>query len=225
MVFKRLIRRLGGKSKAEAGIWKAPESLFEDRTDVKAVFAAIYDQKVWGGGSGGGSDPTSVGEYVRALQKLMEEYSIQTVVDVGCGDWRFSRHIDWTGRSYIGIDVVPTVIEEDIRIFQSESITFVCADPLSDDWVIPRCDLMIFKDIFQHLSNVNVSRMIARCLPRTKYALITNDFAEENVDCQNGDTRPINIRKPPFNLEDAKEVAAFSGKRTFLVTMEPKKQP
>jgi len=56
-----------------------------------------------------------------------------------------------------------------------------------------------------------------RLTERFKFALVTNAYAPTNDDCENGDTRPLNIRAAPFNLKNAALVYAFAEKATFLV--------
>ena len=41
--------------------------------------------------------------YVKSLHALAER-RIRTVVDLGCGDWQFSKYVDWRGIEYHGYD-------------------------------------------------------------------------------------------------------------------------
>src|SRR6478735_6812488 len=70
------------------------------------VFEHIYRNDLWHGGSGPGSLPSVNRPYVRFLHGFLRANQIQTVVDLGCGDWQFSRRIDWGGARYLGLDVV-----------------------------------------------------------------------------------------------------------------------
>ena len=47
--------------------WPPPKGLFADTNDVAGVFRKIYDDRVWGGGSGG-SDPNLARPYLNFLQ-------------------------------------------------------------------------------------------------------------------------------------------------------------
>ena len=199
--------------------WKAPEGLFGDRTNVAGVFETIYRKSVWASGSGGGSNPEFVKTYVSYVQTFLKQYSIRSVVDLGCGDWRFSRLIDWDGIKYVGIDVVNSVIEANKQKYQSSNVDFFKANILDQPESIPGADLLLIKDVLQHLSNTNVSRILS-VANRYKYVLITNDFASKNIDCNNGDTRPIDISKAPFNCSNAKPALRFYGKVVFLLRNE-----
>ncbi|MCX7199835.1 MAG: hypothetical protein NTW37_18140, partial [Proteobacteria bacterium] len=89
--------------------WGAPADLYPAGGDVQDVFDFIYERSVWGGGSGAGSNLPVTVPYIGYLHYLMEFHDVRTIVDIGCGDWRFTRHLDFTGRDYLGYDVVPSV--------------------------------------------------------------------------------------------------------------------
>ena len=196
--------------------WKAPEGLLGDRQNVAGVFNTIYDRSIWGGGSGAGSSPQIARPYMSFLQAFLNNNPIRSIVDIGCGDWQFSQFINWGDRDYLGIDIVPSVIEANNARFAKSSISFVCANPLDDNFDPPSGDLLLLKDVLQHLSNANVQKLLD-LTPRFKYSLITNAYAPTNDDCENGDTRPLDIRAAPFNLTSAVLVYPFREKATFLV--------
>ena len=80
---------------------------------MKQIFEEMYQKKIWGGGSGVGSLPEATVRYRAVLQKLLTDYQVRSVVDIGCGDWQTGSLVDWTGIEYTGIDIVPEVIEAD----------------------------------------------------------------------------------------------------------------
>ena len=51
-------------------------------------------------------------KYITFLTKFLKDHDITNVCDIGCGDWQVSKHIDWTGIHYLGIDVVKDVIKK-----------------------------------------------------------------------------------------------------------------
>jgi len=196
--------------------WQAPQGLFPDRTNVTGVFETIYNRNVWGKGSGAGSRPDVARPYMQFLQAFLINNQIRSVVDIGCGDWQFSQFINWGNASYLGIDVVSSVIAANQQRFAKPNISFVCANPLDDTFIPPIGDLLLLKDVLQHLSNANVQKLLA-LTSRFKFSLITNAYAPVNDDCQNGDTRPLDIRAEPFNLRHAALVFGFNEKAMFLV--------
>lgn len=196
--------------------WKAPEGLFADRGDVAGVFNTIYQRNIWGGGSGIGSAPHIARPYMTFLQAFLQNNAIASVVDIGCGDWQFSQFINWGNASYLGIDVVPSVIAANTQRFSRANVRFVCDNPCRDGFEAPAGELLLVKDVLQHLSNENAKRILA-LTNRFRFALITNAYAPTNDDCANGDTRPLDIRAEPFNVRNAALVFAFAEKATFLL--------
>ena len=193
--------------------WTAPAKLFENSSNLQKTFGTIYSKSIWGGGSGAGSDLRNTVMYVAYVQHFMERNSVKSVVDIGCGDWRFSQYLNFAGRQYLGVDVVESVIARNADSYGLTNVEFKTVD--ATEFIIPQCDLLLCKDVLQHLSNNNVSAILKRCKVAA-CALITNDYYPLNNDCKNGDTRPLNITADPFNALAVPRLA-FQGKVTFLI--------
>jgi SAM-dependent methyltransferase len=131
----------------------------------------------------------------------LKEHHIQSVVDFGCGDWEFSKVINWDGISYTGFDVIAKLIDRNGIIYGNDHIQFYKADGLDID--LPRADLLICKDVLQHLNNEDVHKFITQ-IYKYKYCLITNDLGEENDNIVRGQTRGLDLTKPPFNVSGVK---------------------
>jgi SAM-dependent methyltransferase len=104
------------------------------------IFEHIYRNDLWHGGSGPGSLPSVNRPYVRLLQSFLRSNHIETVVDLGCGDWQFSRRINWGKARYLGLDVVPHVLESNRRRFGRAAVEFAVSPEDPDD--IPGADLL-----------------------------------------------------------------------------------
>ena len=138
-------------------------------------------------------------DYVAFLQAFFKENGIKSVVDCGCGDWQFSRNIDFTDIDYKGFDVANFVIERNLAAFARENVNFFLYD--GDFRALPSADLLICKDVLQHLPNAKIQDFIS-ILDRFKFALITNDIADEvNADIAAGNYRALDLRKEPFGLD------------------------
>jgi SAM-dependent methyltransferase len=179
--------------------------------NLEDVFTDVYTQGKWGRPwySGDGSTVSNAAPYVQFLEQFLKEHDIHSVADVGCGDWQFSRHIDWSGVSYTGYDVTPGIVERN-QAFASKSIQFVCADACKTQ--IAGADLLVCKDVLQHLSYEQVHNFLKN-LGNFRYCLITNDINPRqgttiNRDISDGGYRELDLRAPPFNLQ-AKEVLRF----------------
>lgn len=197
------------------GFWAAPDDYFSNRDDITKVFSEIYNRNMWGEGSGGGSRYEDCISYVTLIQDILRSKAISTVVDLGCGDWQFSRFINWAQVHYIGIDVVESVVATNTSSYGKEKIEFRCFDPIGNPDLMPKGDLVLVKDVFQHLSNQNVCKLL-ELIEGFRCGLITNDIPGKNIDCRNGDTRPIDVTMAPFNLKAGQVVLESCGKRTVL---------
>ena len=193
------------------------------------AFESIYRNHTWGGisRSGPGSDPVFTGPYVEFVNRwLISHPDVRTIVELGCGDWSTTRKIDLgETRSYLGIDIVNSVIEENGRRFGSERIRFLRSDFVEQ--LPPPSDLLLVKDVLQHLSNASVLRFLRSALNLCRFAILTNDFSrtayrpiffglkiprrldKPNQDIGDGGSRSIRLREPPFNV-NASEYAFYN---------------
>jgi len=199
-------------------------------------FETIYREKLWGvnedneGYSGGGSDLNNILPYYRYLVQFIQEHNIRTVVDLGCGDWTFSKYLDWSGIDYVGYDVVASVIEKNRQKYGSEHIQFVHGNFLSEE--LPEADLVLCKHVLQHMPNKDVFSFL-KLLPRFKHCLILNaaPVGSINIDYPVEETFPfwedrgIDLTLPPFNVKGAKVLEysqPFNGSgRDILIHLQP----
>jgi SAM-dependent methyltransferase len=180
---------------------------------MKQRFERIYAHNDWGNGSGEGSLPIHAQPYATFLQRFLRQRDIRSVVDFGCGDWQFSKTINWTGIEYKGYDIVTPVIDENRARYQTEHITFheVCRG-LED---LPGADLLLAKDVLQHWSDESVLAFLP-VVSRYRYTLITNcvnPFGPTlNLPIEDAGFRYLDIRLPPFNVA-ARKVFSFTNRR------------
>lgn len=186
---------------------------------VEQAFTDIYNKATWGrnaygeGSSGDGSRLATTQDYRDFLQKFLRTMNIKTVVDIGCGDWEFSQHIDWQNVHYTGYDVVKSVIEKNQKQFSKNNIHFVHGNALTTN--LPEADLLICKDVLQHLSIENI-HLFLKQTAKFKYCLITNDvnprtLTSHNEDILNGSYRRLDLTCAPFNVAGRKVLTYRGG--------------
>ncbi len=178
-------------------------SLLANR-DSTEIFTDIYNRKEQAGISDPGSTLESTQNYRHILQNFLRDNKINSVVDLGCGIWEFLSHIDWNGIEYRGFDVVARVIEQNKLFYENDHIHFEQLDALQHE--LPAADLLLCKDVLQHLTNEDIQSIIAQ-FKKYKYCLITNGLSpldQLNHPIKRGDYRPIDLTKPPFSLEGIK---------------------
>ncbi len=180
-----------------------------------SIFDDIYSGNGWGFGSGHGSLPAVTKGYRQFLEMFLAENHIQTIVDYGCGDWQFSRLIDWGNAQYIGLDIVPSVVEANIKKYGNNRVDFRVIE--AGTARLPKGDLLIVKDVLQHLSKEKVQAFVKDVLPQYRYALVTNcviPTKDLNIDITDGEFRPLDLRQPPFNVQ-ATAIYSFVGPKAF----------
>jgi SAM-dependent methyltransferase len=192
------------------------EKWWDRVSDTYEVFNKIYMSGGWNGaGSGPGSDPVVNIEYLHIINKILKfTPTIQSVLDIGCGDWRLMSHVDLEGKEYLGIDVSTFVINNNVSKYKRNNINFKIMNPVND--IIPYSDLIICKDVLQHLPNKDVSLILDKISKNCKYFLITNDYTDKNVkDIRIGEYRQLNVLLPPFNCS-AVTICGYIGKQVIL---------
>ena len=188
----------------------------EIKTSHRDVFTHIYKTNHWEHGSGGGSLPERTVEYRNYIENFLTEKQIKSVVDLGCGDFQFSKLILWGNTKYTGIDVVESLMKKNNDKFSTKNVKFIAGDVLNCD--IPECDLLIIKDVFIHWTNDEIKSFFSRSI-KAKYILVTNDPTDSNKDIpMPGKFREVDITKPPFNIK-AKLVLNWTKikKHTYLI--------
>jgi SAM-dependent methyltransferase len=169
----------------------------------REAFESVYSDGRWGFGSGHGSLPRTTRPYRRFLEEFLVANRVGRVVDFGCGDWQFSRLVDWDGASYTGVDIVPSVIERNREQYGRPGVEFMVTP--EDPAQLPDAELLICKDVLQHLPNSDVQAFLDIVVPRYPMSLIINDSAyyqhELNREIKAGEWRPVDVRRAPFDFD------------------------
>jgi 2-polyprenyl-3-methyl-5-hydroxy-6-metoxy-1,4-benzoquinol methylase len=179
---------------------------------INRCFSKVYEDHVWGGPdaipgrrnqkyySGGGTDPDNdyKNQYVNLLQSYVSKPDIKTVIEIGCGDWEVSSRIDWSGVSYKGYDVVPGLIEHNRSLYGASNIEFVCEDLIKANNA--RADLLIIKDVIQHLPTSHAIKFVKNIPNNFKYNLVTNDMGYQNNEIEFGSYQANNFNIAPFHM-------------------------
>ena len=184
------------------------------------VFSDIYENNLWGGKkgefcSGEGSSLSANIVYCDYVKSFIADHHIKSVLDIGCGDFQVSRNIVASHFDYIGVDVVAPLIERNQRKFANDHISFRSLDVIKDE--LPRVDLVLIREVLQHLSNQQISAILAK-VETAPYVIITEyqpaseHLGRANIDKPHGmDTRIWNhsgvyIDQPPFAREKVEVV-------------------
>jgi 2-polyprenyl-3-methyl-5-hydroxy-6-metoxy-1,4-benzoquinol methylase len=180
--------------------------------DAADVFSEIYAQKQWGDeqddnfNSGTGSSAAYTSRYCELIDCFIQNHKVQTVVDLGCGDFRVASRIARPAISYVGVDVVQDLIAHNEKTFGADHIGFQCVDVTTG--VLPDGDLCLIRQVLQHLSNKEILMVLEKCA-KYPYVIVTEHLpndrkAKPNLDKPHGpDIRlysnsGVFLEQPPF---------------------------
>jgi len=181
---------------------------------LKDSFTDIYKTNSWGSPesipnrlnkifySGGGTDPENDkdNKYINLVQSYVDREDVKTVVEIGCGDWEVSSKINWSTVDYTGYDVVDDLIKYNNQNYSKSNIRFICdTDVMSQNNL--EADLIIIKDVIQHLPPKFCSDFVRTIPTKFKYNIITNDFSLSNVDIEFGGYSGNDFSKEPFDMK------------------------
>ena len=194
-----------------------------ERLALTRTFNRIYTEGRWGkdvtgkGTSGSGSTLEITREYRAYVEEFVKTHGVKSVVDAGCGDWAFSSAIDWGEASYLGVDIASDVIEAVRKKYENGRIKFRVGDITEE---LPAADLLISKDVLQHLSNRLVQKFIRNNLRKGKYkwAILTNDRGSANTDLEPGGYRAIDLAAPPFAVQGLVDLPIKFGHEITKIT-------
>jgi SAM-dependent methyltransferase len=170
-------------------------------------FNYIYDHSFWTFGdpdkprSGWGSSISSTEQIRLQIPKILDQLNATSILDVGCGDYTWMQNVSLRQR-YIGVDIVESVIENNIANFSNDNVSFFCLDATSTE--LPRCDVVLCREVLFHLSFADIVKLLANIRTSgAKHLLATNDtLSNFNADIISGDFRVLNLKAPPFRFPE-----------------------
>jgi len=180
------------------------------RNKNRQIFTEIFKNNSWSSQesfSGTGSTLEQTYFLRQELTRIINQYEINTILDIPCGDFNWMKELDFKNLNYIGADIVKPLIEENRKKYQKlPNIKFKVIDLTSHK--LPKCDLIIVRDCFVHLSFKDIDKSIKNIKRSKSKYLLTTTFTDRNFnqDSVDGGWRTINLEKEPFNLPKPLEI-------------------
>ncbi len=178
------------------------------KENIADRFSEIYEQNLWSSdesGSGDGSEVLST-ERMRAwLIDNLPKLGVEKFIDASCGDFNWMKYtLEDLKLNYLGLDIVKSVVDKNIKLHSNSSIRFEVSDICKDK--IPPCDLIMVRDCLFHLSYQDIDNFLKN-LSHTdyRYLLTTSHITNQtfkNSDITTGDFRIINLFVPPFSFNE-----------------------
>jgi hypothetical protein len=181
--------------------------------DRQTIFTSIYKARYWNpdgkgeSASGEGSTIAATDNARAAIEAVVREFSIKSMIDVPCGDFNWMRYTKLHGVKYTGGDIVRPLVERNNREFGSPERNFIHLDIVEQ--VCQPYDLILCRDCIQHLPNAEVQRILKNFSESgSKWLLVTMSPAMTRNDDmpKAGGFRAINLYLPPFNLPKPERV-------------------
>jgi len=229
----RLLRRRLADSKLF--ILEAFDKAKRNISSSEKVFTEIYRQRKWGTPGGGAEFDSGLGtshsEHVDAYISSFKALAVQKgfnggrFVDIGCGDFRIGSQLVPFSGSYIGLDVVKSLIDRNKRLFGSKDVMFQYADAAQDS--LPQGDICFLRQVLQHLSNRQIATIL-RKVSQYQHVLITehvpldSNLFRANLDKVHGaDIRVyrnsgVYLDRDPFNIPASKLTLVLEVPGTYL---------
>lgn len=174
-------------------------------TPTKNIFEDIYTNKKWYNGkslSGDGGVLEYNKPYLDLLNKLVKQYNVKYIMELGCGDFNLMKHFNFNGLKYFGYDIAESIINKNDGQYRAPNIRFFCED-IRGVKLDRNFDLILIKDVFMHMDNSSILQTLFNLRNHSRI-LVTNDFGhpkQNNHDIVTGGYRSIDINDWPFYAE------------------------
>ena len=173
---------------------------------MEDIFTNIYETNIWGnngnkhysGSSGNGSSISYNEKYIKILKKIINDYNISTIVDLGCGDFRIGRLLyDDIDIIYTGYDTYKKVIDYNITQYPAPKYTFKHLDIYTYKENIIEGDMCILKDVIQHWTEEEIYIFLDYLTESKKFKYILL------INCENWPHRWSRQGRTNKNIQDS----------------------
>lgn len=174
---------------------------------MKSIFTEIYLNNYWDGTesrSGPGSSISETSNIIKELPRLLKKYNIYSMIDAPCGDMNWMSVLlkqNIFGK-YIGMDIVPEMIDRNTELYQSEKHTFRQADITVNTF--PSADLLLCRDCLFHFSYNDFWLFIDNFLSSDVNYILTTTHVNRgrliNMDIPTGSWYWMDLLEEPYNF-------------------------
>lgn len=172
--------------------------------DRETAFQQIFEENRWlscESRSGVGSTLTYTKPMRKSLAKYLHALNVRVFLDAPCGDFNWMQHVNLPkGTSYIGGDIVNSLVDELQRVHGSSTHSFRKLDIVTGP--LPKADLWLCRDVLFHLPNEDIATVLNNFANSEISYLLTTTYAfsKHNDDVRPGGFRFINLQNPPFGM-------------------------
>lgn len=157
-------------------------------------------QVVGGGGALGVGVVGPAAVLADHLAVLLAGLGTRVLLDAPCGDGNWIAPVADAVPFYVGVDVVPEVVERCRERLGDGRRAFACADLTRDP--LPRADVVLCRDCLVHFSFADARAALLNFRHSGAEWLLATTFvdARRNRDVRTGGWRVLNLQAPPFSF-------------------------
>jgi len=172
---------------------------------MRDIFSDIYQRRGWDDPesvSGPGSGLVRTEVFRDKIAVLLRDIQARSLLDGGCGDFNWMKEVELELDRYIGIDVVPELIQQNQERYGDLAKSFIDLDITRDP--LPRADVILCRDCLVHFSYEDIFATLRNFRRSESTYLLTTTFIKlaENSDIKSGGWRPLNLQLPPFGFSE-----------------------
>lgn len=202
---------------------------------MEEIFTTIYKKKKWeageeknkhgfNNGSGPGSSIEYNQEYIKILKKIIKDYNINNIVDLGCGDFRIGKLLyDDLNVRYTGYDTYKDIITYHKSEHSEPKYNFKHLDFFTYRESIIEGDICILKDVLQHweLDQVYLFLDYLTESKKFKYILIINCCyqKEDNTNNTVGGFMALSCNFFPLKKYNPIKIANYKRKEISMIKL------
>lgn len=161
-----------------------------ESTSPLDAFRHAFASRHWEGAespSGPGSSLDQTAVIRREIPRLLSRLGVRRLLDVPCGDFHWMSTVDLGDVAYIGGDLLPELVEANVRQHAAPRREFRVVDLLSAE--LPHADLVLCRDCLVHLSFADAQRALANITRSGARWLLTTTFPAQDANEEHRDGR------------------------------------
>lgn len=187
------------------GLWWLLKSARRSLRESPAgrVFNGIYETNAWGAvesRSGPGSTLAETAEIRKRIPELLRELGARSLLDAPCGDFAWMKQAELGIDTYIGADLVPSLVEQNQAKYGDVNRRFVVLDIIKDP--LPHVDVILCRDCLVHFSDRRILAALKNIRRSGSTYLLTTTFPGRgsSQSIETGQWQPLDLQAPPFNF-------------------------
>lgn len=172
---------------------------------TEQLFTDIYTNNTWGSKETVSGPPSSLertSELRVSLLSLFGDLEVQSVIDIGCGDWNWMQYVDLSDISYLGVDIVQPLIESLQKKYTKPNINFQKMNVLVDPG--ETADLWLARDFCCFYTPKEIQQFFQKFLEsQSKFLAVTS--IETRTPYQEtllGSWKSLNLLAAPLELPE-----------------------